>query len=81
VQIDSLINHGLKVVRRILNLAQSEWLNENGLTWLAAAPKIKLFGSMATLEEIVDSMLWLCSERNGFMNGASIVLDVGLTAC
>ena len=36
------INHGLKVVRRILNLAQSEWLDENGLTWLAAAPKIKL---------------------------------------
>jgi integrase len=36
------INHGLKVVRRILNLAQSEWLDENGLTWLMAAPKIKL---------------------------------------
>ncbi len=36
------INHGLKVVRRILNLAQSEWLDENGLTWLAAAPRIKL---------------------------------------
>jgi len=36
------INHGLKVVRRILNLAQSEWLDENGLTWLAVAPKIKL---------------------------------------
>ena len=36
------INHGLKVIRRILNLAQSEWLDENGLTWLAAAPKIKL---------------------------------------
>ncbi len=36
------INHGLKVVRRILNLAQSEWMDENGLTWLAAAPKIKL---------------------------------------
>ena len=36
------INHGLKVVRRILNLAQSDWLDENGLTWLAAAPKIKL---------------------------------------
>jgi len=36
------INHGLKVVRRILNLAQSEWLDENGLTWLASAPKIKL---------------------------------------
>ncbi len=36
------INHGLKVVRRILNLAASEWLDEHGLTWLAAAPKIKL---------------------------------------
>jgi integrase len=36
------INHGLKIVRRILNLAQSEWLDDNGLTWLAAAPKIKL---------------------------------------
>jgi integrase len=36
------INHGLKVVRRILNLAASEWIDEYGLTWLAAAPKIKL---------------------------------------
>ena len=36
------VNHGLKVVRRIVNLAAGEWLDENGLTWLAAAPKIKL---------------------------------------
>lgn len=36
------INHGLKVVRRILNLAATEWMDEYGLTWLAAAPKIKL---------------------------------------
>jgi integrase len=36
------INHGLKVVRRILNLAAHEWVDEHGLTWLASAPKIKL---------------------------------------
>ncbi len=36
------INHGLKIVRRILNLASSEWMDEYGLTWLANAPKIKL---------------------------------------
>jgi integrase len=36
------INHALKVVRRILNLAAAEWIDENGLTWLLAAPKIKL---------------------------------------
>jgi integrase len=36
------INHGLKVVRHILNLAASEWVDENGMTWLASAPKIKL---------------------------------------
>jgi integrase len=36
------INHGLQVVRRILNLAASEWIDENGLTWLRHAPKIKL---------------------------------------
>ncbi len=36
------INHGLKIVRRILNLASSEWVDEHGLTWLAQAPKIKL---------------------------------------
>lgn len=37
------INHGLKIVRRILNLAASEWMDEFGLTWLNSAPKIKLF--------------------------------------
>ncbi|MDI1351751.1 MAG: site-specific integrase, partial [bacterium] len=36
------INHGLKVVRRILNLASSEWMDEFGLTWLASPAKIKL---------------------------------------
>jgi integrase len=36
------INHGLKIVRHVLNLAATEWIDENGLTWLLAAPKIKL---------------------------------------
>lgn len=36
------INHGLKVVRRICNLAASEWMDEYGLTWMLSAPKIKL---------------------------------------
>jgi integrase len=36
------INFGLQIVRRILNLAASEWMDEYGLTWLPAAPKIKL---------------------------------------
>lgn len=36
------INHGLKIVRRILNLAATEWIDEQGMTWLQAAPKIKL---------------------------------------
>ncbi len=36
------INYGLQVVRRILNLAAGEWLDECGLTWLLNAPKIKL---------------------------------------
>lgn len=36
------INHGLKVVRQILNLAAGEWVDEQGLTWLDRPPKIKL---------------------------------------
>ncbi len=36
------INYGLQVVRRILNLASSEWMGSNGLMWLNSAPKIKL---------------------------------------
>lgn len=35
-------NFGLQIVRHILNLAASEWMDENGLTWLNSAPKIKL---------------------------------------
>jgi hypothetical protein len=30
------------VVRRVLNLAASEWFDEQGLTWIETAPKIKL---------------------------------------
>ena len=33
---------GCKIVRRILNLAAGEWVDEQGLTWLQAPPKIKL---------------------------------------
>lgn len=36
------INAALQVVRHILNIAAGEWLDSNGLTWLATAPKIKL---------------------------------------
>ncbi len=36
------INNGLQIVRRILNLAAGEWMDDQGLTWLHAAPKIKL---------------------------------------
>ena len=36
------INFGLQIVRHILNLAASEWMDDNGLTWLSSAPKIKL---------------------------------------
>ena len=38
----STINHGLQIVRRILNLASGEWVDDEGLTWLHAAPRIKL---------------------------------------
>ncbi len=36
------INHGLKVIRRILNLAATEWVDEYGLTWLMHPAKIRL---------------------------------------
>jgi integrase len=36
------INHGLQITRRILNLAAGEWMDDQGLTWVHAAPKIKL---------------------------------------
>jgi len=36
------INLALEIVRRILRLAAYEWRDEQGLTWLQVAPKIKL---------------------------------------
>ncbi len=36
------INNALALVRHILNLAASEWRDDQGLTWLEYAPKIKL---------------------------------------
>jgi integrase len=37
------INAALAVVRRVLNLAASEWMDRHGNTWLETAPRIKLF--------------------------------------
>ena len=36
------INNVLELVRHILNIAATEWIDEHGLTWLLVAPKIKL---------------------------------------
>ncbi len=36
------INHGLKIVRHILNLAATDWVDDNGLSWLVHPPKIRL---------------------------------------
>lgn len=36
------INHALKLVRRILRLAEYEWMDEYGLTWLDRAPRIRM---------------------------------------
>ena len=36
------INNALEVVRHILNLAANQWIDDNGLTWMQAASKIKL---------------------------------------
>lgn len=36
------INNALEVVRHILNLAASQWVDENGLTWMQASSKVKL---------------------------------------
>ena len=40
------INQGLQMVRRILNLAAGEWVDQHGLTWLHASPKIKLLPNL-----------------------------------
>ena len=36
------INLALALVRRIVNLAASEWIDDHGLTWLHSPPKIKM---------------------------------------
>lgn len=39
---NSTINHGLQVVRHILNVAATDWIDDHGLTWLETPPRIKL---------------------------------------
>ena len=36
------INYAIQTVRHILNLAAGEWFDEQGMTWLMTAPRIKL---------------------------------------
>jgi len=55
------INYGLQVVRRILNLASGEWIDEFGLTWLVSAPKIKLLRELDRAEAYPLS--WTEQER------------------
>lgn len=42
--------------------------------------RVNPMGRLCRVEEVVDAMLWLCSERNSYMNGQAISLDGGLSA-
>lgn len=55
------INLALEVVRHILNLAASEWY-ENGLTWLAHAPKIRLLPTNDS--KTVEPISWQQQEKH-----------------
>jgi hypothetical protein len=46
------LNTALAVVRRILNLAASEWIDEKGMTWLEAAPRSSCFQSRTLARHI-----------------------------
>jgi integrase len=35
------INHAIQTVRHILNLASSEWIDQQGRTWIEHAPRLK----------------------------------------
>ncbi|MCL2915516.1 SDR family oxidoreductase [Shewanella corallii] len=35
---------------------------------------------LATTQEVVEAMQWLCSDNNSYMNGAAVTIDGGLTA-
>jgi len=37
-------------------------------------------GRAATAKEVVDAMLWICSDANSFMTGNAVALDGGLSA-
>ncbi|MGE0482511.1 MAG: tyrosine-type recombinase/integrase [Gammaproteobacteria bacterium] len=52
------INQGLAVVRRIVNLAATEWVDEHGLTWLAHAPKIRLLPDPASGKRQPYPLTW-----------------------
>jgi len=57
------INQGLAIVRRILNLAANEWMDEYGLTWLAHAPKIKLLPDPASGKRQPYPLTWEEQQR------------------
>jgi len=44
---------------------------------IAAANPMK---RLATMQEIVNAMLWICSDYNSYMNGTTVAIDGGLTA-
>ena len=71
------INHGLKVVRRILRLAEYEWMDEHGLTWLERAPRIRMLPNpnprqpypMSWAEQqVLFSAVTVASCRNGVVH-------------
>lgn len=71
------INHGLKMVRRILNLASTEWVDEYGMTWLPSAPRIKLLSD--TNERKPYPLSW--TERDKLFSALPNHLsDIGLFA-
>ncbi len=58
------LNAPLAVVRRVLNLAASEWIDEKGMTWLEVASKIKLL----PVKDVRESLVLFCHGLPGSMS-------------
>lgn len=53
---------------------------EAGEAARAALTRRMPMGRIGTVDEVVQAMLWICSDENSFMTGQAIAVDGGLTA-
>jgi len=62
-----------------VNSISPGWIDTSNSQWEEDDKKQHLVQRIGTVEDVVNLVMFLCSEKSGFITGENIILDGGMT--